>query len=314
METHMPDGAQAPAPADDGLTLLVDSRNELGEGVLWCERSARVFWTDIEGEKLHSLHPASGVRARWPLPERLACFAFTVDADIVLLGLASRLAWLDLRSGAVTPLMAVEAALPSTRLNDGRCDRHGRFVFGTMDERAEKTAIGSFYRLNTDLTLERLPLPHVAISNSICFSVDGSAMYFCDTREKIIYKWRGYASGDAADLVVFADERASTGSPDGSTIDADDCLWNARWGAGRVVRYDAAGHVARSLAVAVSQPSCPCLGGTGLDELFVSSAWQDLAPAARARETLAGGLFHARVAVRGMPEGRFGAVPPGLLC
>lgn len=301
--------ANAPTGADGALALLVDSRNELGEGVLWCERSARVFWTDIEGAQLHSLHPASGQRASWPLPERLGCFAFTVDANIVLLGLASRLAWLDLRSGAVTALMPVEAALPSTRLNDGRCDRAGRFVFGTMDESAVRTAIGSFYRLNTDLTLERLPLPRVAIANSICFSVDGSAMYFCDTVEKIIYRWDGYASGDAADLHVFADGRASAASPDGAIIDADDRLWNAQWGVGRVVRYDGAGGIERSLAVAASQPSCLCLGGADFDELFVSSAWQGMPPAARALEAVAGGLFHARVAVRGVPEGRFGAVP-----
>lgn len=290
------------------LALLVDARNELGEGVLWCERSARVFWTDIEGARLHSHHPQSGASASWAMPERLACFALTVDANIVLLGLASRLALLDLGTGAVTALMAVEAALP-TRLNDGRCDRQGRFVFGTMDESPVRTAIGSFYRLHADLKLERLPLPRVAIANSICFSVDGSAMYFCDTVEKVIYRWNGYASGDSRDLTVFADVRGGAGSPDGSLIDADDQLWNAEWGGGRVVRYDRSGRVERSLTLPASQPSCLCLGGPDFDQLYVSSAWQHMSAATRAREPEAGGLFHADLAgwaVRGLPEARFG--------
>ncbi|MEG2034690.1 MAG: SMP-30/gluconolactonase/LRE family protein, partial [Janthinobacterium sp.] len=108
--------------------LLVDSQDFLGEGVRWCERSGRVFWTNIEGCKLHALTLATGVRETWVMPERLACFALTHDDHVLLLGLASRLAWYDLRSGAVTTLHVVEDELPMTRLNDGRCDRQGRFV------------------------------------------------------------------------------------------------------------------------------------------------------------------------------------------
>src|SRR5438552_15431358 len=43
------------------LDLLVDARNHLGEGVLWCELSRRVYWTDITAQRLHSFCPASGV-------------------------------------------------------------------------------------------------------------------------------------------------------------------------------------------------------------------------------------------------------------
>lgn len=294
------------------LALLVDARNELGEGVLWCERSERVFWTDIEGSRLHCHHPASGRDDSWALPERLACFAFTGDADILLLGLASRLAWFNLKSGAVTTLHEVEAHLPATRLNDGRCDRQGRFVFGTMHEGAVKSAIGGFYRLNTDLVLERLPLPPVAIANSICFSIDGGAMYFCDSLEKIIYRWDAYASGDssAGTIRVFADARGGAGSPDGSTIDAEGRLWNAEWGTARVVRYDEHGVIERSMALAVLQPSCLCFGGSRFDQLFVTTAHQAMTAAMRAIQPQSGGLFHADVGpLRGLPETRFGGLP-----
>jgi L-arabinonolactonase len=290
------------------LHLLVDGANELGEGVQWCERSGRVFWTDIMAAQLHSHNPATGSGDTWQLPERLACFAFTADPDILLAGLASGLAWFDLRTGSTRMIHPVEHDLPATRLNDGRCDRQGRFVFGTMDERADKQAIGSFYRLNTDLSLERLPLPKVAISNSICFSRDGSAMYFCDSAENIIYRWDGYASGDADAIAVFADLRGSGGSPDGAAIDAEGHLWSAQWGAGRVLRFAPDGTLERTLDIEVSQPSCVCLGGAGLNELFVTSAHQHMSPAARAQEPEAGGLYHgATGAIRGLPEMRFGA-------
>ncbi|MFS2168517.1 SMP-30/gluconolactonase/LRE family protein, partial [Variovorax sp. Varisp62] len=84
------------------------------------------------------------------------------DPHYLLLGLASRLAFFDLATGETRHIVDVEPGL-NTRVNDGRCDRQGRFVFGTKDEGSPLQAIGGFYRLNRDLTLERLPLPAPAI-------------------------------------------------------------------------------------------------------------------------------------------------------
>lgn len=294
------------------LELLHDGQNYLGEGVLWNERLARVFWTNIEAARLHSLDPLTGVRSDWVMPERLSCFALTADDDVLLVGLASGLAFFNLKTLAITPICQVEDGV-STRLNDGRCDRQGRFVFGTLDESKPKTAIGSFYRLNLDLTLERLPLPHIAISNSVCFSLDGGAMYFCDSMQGVIYRWNGYARGDAADISVFADVAADTegrAAPDGATIDADGYLWSAQWGGSRVVRYAPDGTVERILHLPVSQPSCVSLGGAGLNTLYVTTAQESLTPDMLAAEPLAGGLFHTELAqVRGLPEVRFAGRP-----
>jgi L-arabinonolactonase len=296
-----------PAHLDIALKPLLDARNFLGECVLWCERGKRVYWTDIGAQRLHSCAVDGSMRSEWIMPERLCCFAFTDDENVLLLGLASRLAFFDLRTQVVTDICAVESELNMTRINDGRCDRQGRLVFGTMDERDGKAAIGSFYRLNHDLTLERLPLPKIAIANSICFSLDGGAMYFCDSVEPVIYRWDGYASGYPSKISVFAKLDADAGSPDGAIVDADGCLWSAQWGGARVVRYGADGSALRVLHLPVSQPSCVCLGGTLLNQLFVTTAWESLSAPRLAAEPLAGALFHAMFDdVRGLPEARFG--------
>jgi L-arabinonolactonase len=86
------------------LELTVDARNTLGECVLWCERTERVLWTDIEGAQLFAFDPAGGATRSWPMPERLASFALTGDANRLLLGLASQLAFFDFDSGANTPI------------------------------------------------------------------------------------------------------------------------------------------------------------------------------------------------------------------
>lgn len=288
--------------------LVVDGRHELGEGVLWCERTQSVFWTDIHASRLWNHHPQSGATRSWGMPERLCCYAFTAEDRQLLLGLESRLAFFNLDTGAIAPIREVEADLPTTRLNDGRCDRQGRFVFGTLNEDAAREPIGSFYRLNVDLTLERLALPGVAISNSICFSPDGSLMYHCDTlTRRIMCCDYDTLSGAVSNQRLFADLADQPGSPDGSTVDADGHVWNAQWGGARAVRFAPDGTVERMVEVPSRQASCVAFGGADFSTLYITTAHEGMSPQQRADDALAGALFAARLdGVRGLPEARFG--------
>lgn len=282
------------------VNVVVDCRNTLGECVLWCERSSRVMWTDILGATLHAWHPASGQRLAWAMPERLASFALSSVDGRLLLGLASRLAFFDLDTGALTPLAEVEPGLP-TRLNDGRCDREGNFVFGTFNEAEPRLPIGAFYRFNAaTLALEKLALAPVAIANSICFSPDGTIMYYCDSPSRTI-RCCDYPS--LANDRVFA-QVEGPGEPDGSCVDAEGFVWNAQWGAGQVVRYAPDGRVDRILPCPAAQPSCVAFGGAGLDQLFCSSARIGLAAPGDAD----GALLSTTVpGATGLPEKRFAA-------
>lgn len=287
--------------------LLVDGHHELGEGVLWCDRSQTVFWTDIHASRLWNHDPASGATRSWSMPERLCCFAFTADARRLLIGLASRLAFFDLDTGSISPICRIEDDLPTTRLNDGRCDRQGRFVFGTLNEDAGRDPIASFYRLNADLSLERLALPGIAISNSICFSLDGKLMYHCDSMAgKIMVCDYDTDSGAVSHQRVFADLAQQPGGPDGSTVDAEGYLWNAQWGGARVVRFAPDGSIDRIVEVPTAQPSCVAFGGATFDTLFVTTAHEGMSAEQRAQDKLAGGLFSVpHLDVRGLPEVRF---------
>ena len=51
-------------------TLLLDSRCELGEGILWCERSQLLYWVDILACKLWRYDPASGHTHTWTVPSQ----------------------------------------------------------------------------------------------------------------------------------------------------------------------------------------------------------------------------------------------------
>ncbi|HEY3599815.1 MAG TPA: SMP-30/gluconolactonase/LRE family protein [Paraburkholderia sp.] len=288
--------------------LAVDVKCTLGEGATWCARSGRFYWTDIEGARLWRYDPRDGRSTFWNMPERLATFALCADPHYLLLGLASRLAFFDLATGDAQPIVEVEAGL-NTRVNDGRCDRQGRFVFGTKDEASPVRPIGGFYRLNHDLTLERLPLPAPAISNSIAFSPDGATMYYCDSPTREIRACDYGAAGRIGNDRLFVTLADETGEPDGSTIDRDGGLWNAQWGGGRVVRYDANGVETERVTVPTVQPSCVALGGAQLGTLYITSARVGLDHAALAADSRAGGVFIATPARRGLPEPVFLGVP-----
>jgi L-arabinonolactonase len=286
---------------------FLDNRHELGECVLWCERTGRLLWTDIPQATLWSYSPASGRSIKWQMPERLCSFALTESDDCLLLALASGLAFFRFSTGEVTRIVDVEADIPATRINDGRCDRQGRFVFGMFNqEDGLKRALGGFYRLNTDLSLERLPLANAAIANSICFSPDGQRMYYADSVTREIRSCE-YApdSGAIGPSQVFVPADTAPGEPDGSCIDAEGCLWTTRWGAGQVMRFAPDGRLDRVLTLAAPQPSCPAFGGPDFSTLYVTSAWLGMTGGDRAAAPLSGAMFHHALEVRGLPESRF---------
>lgn len=290
---------------------FLDRRHELGECVLWCERTGRLLWTDIPACELWSYSPALGRSTSWRMPERLCSFALTASDDCLLLGLASGLAFFHFSSGVIERIADVEAEVPATRLNDGRCDRQGRFVFGMFNqEEGPKRALGGFYRLHADLHLERLPLPNAAIANSICFSPDGRRMYYADSATRAIhccdYDAHGGAIGGAR---VFVGADAAPGEPDGSCIDADGYLWSTRWGAGQLMRFAPDGRLDRVLALDAPQPSCLAFGGAGLSTLYATSAFLGMGARDRAAAPLSGALFSQELDVRGLPESRFLGAP-----
>ena len=285
------------------VRLAVDSADRLGECALWCEQTQSFWWTDIEGSKIARLAADGGLR-EWHLPERVGSFAFVQGSTTqLLLGLASGIAVYDTAAGSLSPVIPVEADQPTTRINDGRCDRQGRFVFGMFNPKEE--AIGGFYRVHPDLRVERLPLPAAGVANSICFSPDGATMYYGDSPARTIWSLDYHADGRIGTPRVFTQLGPDEGFPDGSCIDADGGLWNAQWEGRCVKRYDARGAETARIAMPVSRLTCPAFGGRDLAVLYVTSARGGLAKERLREEPEAGGVFTVQARWRGLPESRF---------
>jgi len=278
--------------------ILVDAQAQLGECPLWCERDERLYWTDIDAATLTCWHSRDNAVHCWSLPARVGSFALCERSDLLLLGLESGVALFDLRRdrlGLVTP---VETDVPTTRINDGRCDPQGRFVFGTFDESPRCAPVGHFYRVDGELNVERLPLPASAVANSLAFSPDGSRLYFADSPRREILCADYHADGRIGAPERFA--RIADGEPDGSAVDADGRLWTAIWAAGCVVCHDDSGREVDRIDVPTTHPTCPAFGGRDLDRLFVTSARK-----ASPDEPAAGAVLFVDGVGHGRPEHRF---------
>ncbi|NCT84423.1 MAG: SMP-30/gluconolactonase/LRE family protein [Comamonadaceae bacterium] len=286
------------------LTLALAQANQLGEGLQWHAPSGRWWWTDIQGACLHAWTPGASATLQLRLPERVGCFVHG-RSGALLLAMAKRVARLALPdpqatgsiAGEPETLAPLEAHLPSTRANDGRCDRSGAFVFGTLDEGEPRRAIGGFYQYTRAHGLRRLALDGVAIANSLCFSPDGRLMYYCDTTtRRILVCDYDSASARVGAPRVFATKAEDEGWPDGSCIDAQGCLWNAEWGNAAVARYAPDGRLLGRYAVPVGHVSCPALGGPTGEQLLVTTAREGLSTAELMARPLSGSLFGMAVA------------------
>ncbi len=292
-------------------TLAVDARCILGEGLAWSPSRRALFWTDIESSTLWMHRPDDGTIRNWTLPDRIGSFVLC-ESGKVLLGLAKGLYLADVDNAAdsglpVTHIVAVEPRQATLRINDGRTDRAGNYVFGTMNEADGHPPGGGFYQYSRSHGLRRLNLDPVSIANSICFSLDGRTMYFCDSpRARILL---GDYDADAARVTNIREfARLEHGLPDGSIIDAAGYLWNAVWGVGLIRRYSPDGTLDREITVPAKNPTCVVFGGDALDRLFITSSRQEMSDAELAHTPDAGGVYVCTPAVRGVVD----AVFPGM--
>lgn len=129
-------------------------------------------------------------------------------------------------------------------------------------------------------------------------------MYFADTRGHEIYYFDYDPNGEViSERRLFA--TVLPGRPDGSTVDAEDHLWNAQWGGGQLVRYGPDGLAVMNVKLPVSNVTCCTFGGADLDHLYITTAWDELTDEQHRSEPLAGGLFRFKTDVRGLPDQPF---------
>jgi len=288
---------------------VVPAQALLGECPLWSDLEERLYWVDIDGQAIHRYDPATSVDERRPVPGRPGSIALTPDVGRLLVGIEASLAFFDWQTGSCDQWLRLEPEGTGNRLNDGRCDRAGRFWVGSMfDPAGARRFTGLLHRVSAvgDVATVR---SGIGVPNGLAFSPDGATMYFADTNRETVWAYDYDASsGDAVNERVFLDFGDLPGRPDGACVDQDGCYWIACVYGWSVIRVTPDGAIDRRIDLPVEKPTMPAFGGPGLATLFVTSIGVGGSRPSAPGQHDPGGLFAIETGVRGLAEPRFGAV------
>lgn len=283
--------------------LLLDCKNTLGEGCFWDPRDNCLWWTDIESSCVWRMDEKRNVK-QFQLPGR-AGFILPRRGEGFVIGFPNLVALSNQDLTVFTKLHDVEGDIPRTRLNDACIDPWGGIVFGTCDETAnvaDRNPIGSVYRLGPNGVLETL-FGGVVISNGLAFSPNGETMYFADTHDGQIRRFRvGQNFSDFREIAALATRDAAPGLPDGGTVDQDGHYWSARVWGGCLVRLDPTGKVTARIDLPTKAPTSVAIGGSSLDTIYVTTLRVQHTGEELSQVPQAGGIFSTKTETIGLEQ------------
>lgn len=247
------------------IRFLGDIRNRLGESPLWDAGRGWLWWVDGVAGRVAAATPDGTLQRDWTFDAPIGSIALGPD-DTLVAAMANRFVRLS-DDGAANPVAAVTLA-DGLRFNDGKADRHGRFLSGTI-QRGE--AMGGLWRLDHD------GAPHeiehgLRIANAICFSPAGDTLYLADSLEGGIRRYAYDSATGAIGPRRWLIDPDTLGDPaDGATVDSEGRLWVALVTAQAIACVSPDGRVLDRIATPIAYPSCPAFGGADLTTLYVTT-------------------------------------------
>lgn len=291
------------------IECVAATRSRIGEGAVWDEGDQRLWWVDIPAGLIHRYDPETGVNDSFDFGEPVGCLARRDNADgrgDLVVAAKSGFWFYHPESGAKQQIADPESHLPDNRFNDGGTDMQGRFWAGTMKDGGEPAAQGTFYRLDPDLSLTAWR-DGFWTTNGLAFSPDGRTMYHSDSNPRVRTIWAcdyDTETGTPGAMRVLKDTTSLPGRPDGGTVDAEGCYWQAGIEGWQLYRYSPEGDIILTVDVPVEKPTKPMFGGRDLDILYFTSLSLGLDPERPQPEA---GSLHAvtGLGIKGVPQARF---------
>lgn len=290
------------------VECVLRAADGVGESPVWSAEDRALLWVDITGRRVHRLEVETGRHDAFAMPDMPTSVGLRAGGGAIL-GLTKTVHLWDL--DRLAPFAEVEPDRPSTRLNEGRVAPDGSFWVGTMEnnldpdgtERALGEPAGRLHRIDPTGAVTPLTPDLFGITNTMIWR-DGRFLT-ADTTANRLYAYDVAPSGRALGGRRPLGEPVERGLPDGSCLDAEGFVWNARFGGGCLVRLAPDGSIDRVLELPCTNPTACVFGGAELGTLYVTSARFALPPGRVAEAPEEGGLFACEVDVRGTPEPLF---------
>jgi Gluconolactonase len=289
------------------IELAGPGKATLGEGPIWDSRDGRLIWVDIIGGVINVLTSATSHTRQIEVGEHIGCIALTAQHGTLVGALRSGWYWIDVETGA-KQLIAVSPAGAGCRFNDGAVDRAGRFWVGTLED-SETNPVGELYLLAPDLSYRTMDRGFLC-SNGITWSTDRRWLFFVDSRNDAIYRYRfDEEEGRLEDRSLFVDTTDLPGVPDGIEMDSEDTLWCAFWDGAQIVGFDGTGEARETIAVPAIRPTSLTFGGPDLTTMFITTAAFGLSERELAEWPASGSVFELDRPTPGLPANVFAGEP-----
>ena len=281
------------------VRVVADTACAIGENPLWHADQECLYFCDIPAGRIYRYDPLTKktknvIDGRGEPARMIGGFTIEADGALLLFMSSGRIErWKDGRSDVV---IECHPDIAATRFNDVIADPAGRVLCGTMS--SEKLA-GKLYLLDLDRTLTPV-VEDVGCSNGLAFTLDRTRLYHTDSFARTISLF-DYHDGDLSNQRLFTKTRPSDGLPDGMTVDSEDHVWSALWGARAIIRFAPSGEEVCRVGVPVSKVSSLTFGGPNLQTLFITTAGGDVSSTA---DSSAGSVFAIEPGVCGVAEFR----------
>ena len=259
------------------IVPISESVCRLGEGPMWDHGDKLLYWVDSLAPSLFRHDPTSGETRKWDLPgQTVGSLALRRKGGLIL-AMDQGFHVFDPDSAYLQTVAEPLAGRDDQRFNDGKVDRRGRFIAGSMncDYANDPEPKGDMFGLGCDLGVTAM-LDGFICFNGPCFSPDGGTLYLTG-RDMTAIEAFDY-DAEKGDLdngrVLIAGI-----NPDGATVDAEGFVWSAQWDDACLLRIAPDGTIAARVDVPGQVVTSVMFGGPSLETIYVTTALRDGTPA-----------------------------------
>jgi sugar lactone lactonase YvrE len=280
--------------------VALPSKDEVGESPVWDDVRGELVRVNVFRGLVHRWNPTIGSTTAIRVNGEVSAVCLRDGGPDWLVAVGREL--LVVGADGQTVIAQIDTESDDIRLNDCKCDPHGRLWAGTMSK-SGKTGTAALFRFTPDGVMAPM-LDGTTVSNGLGWSPDGRTMYFVDSPTQRIDAF-DFEDGSISNRRVLTHIEEEAGVPDGLTVDADGGVWVALFGGGAVRCYAPDGTLRVHLRLPVTNPTGPTFGGSDLATLYVTSASVMLSPE-QVMSQPAGAVLSCRPGVHGLQAARFG--------
>ena len=257
------------------IKVAIPINCKLGEGINWDSERNSFWFVDIINHFLYFYNIETLELKKRVFSEPIS-WAFPIeDSDKILIGLQSGVALYNIFE-KTNEIHWVNKDFPANidqRLNDAKIDKFGRLWFGSISTVDESLPVGSLVRLNfQDNNLEIIDTNY-KVTNGPAFNNENTIMLHNDSANRITYIFKlDKQNGNVLNKSVWRTYTEEEGYPDGINFDADENVWIAHWGVGKVCKYNIDGKLLQAISLPTPNVTNICFGGKDLKRLFVTTA------------------------------------------